>query len=699
MREVRRPYTAVFAVAFLVASMAGLGSPPAASAQAPQPSDWASACSSGKLGLDKDNVAWAPVLAGDTTPSGKPVERKPSATGAWYPVVLVHGWTSQDSIANPKDRSGAFSHRIDMTDIVGTKVDVTRSLLGQLQSLPGAAVFTFDYHPYSARWIDDSHLGPGLGKVIDCLYQHSKQKVIVVGHSMGGLITRWAATHSGVTGADRSGEISSAVTFGTPETGSVAALLGEGVADVSAAASEPLAVLRVILAACGTLTSDEIETGTVCDSLPAFARAFESRAGSALRRGSPQLVALKPWPSGIYLDALAGNTSFEMPGAGWFGLPWSTKKVSGTGDMIVTPDSATYGAKATTVSSCDFQLNAVRGATDRIGLHLGLVAHSDVASQPLGSFTGPCFHSSLMRNIKLTNEALGAVADDLASRSAPTYQELLSAPVPDCGHKGGVLTNGIQLGIPVNHGDTALAYKDRGSRSDLTAFGDFNGDGKPDAATLLDCNAGGVSWPQMLVLYTHKAGGGLTLIAHAYLSDFNAPGHTAGENATARLLRTDGHSLYVEFSTQNEGDAAAWSNLDNIATITAMNGNLKATSVSAFTEMPTITSFLADLLRGDTTTAGRLAAPDVASGTASILAGDLSAYRTTPTCRGLNDFFLKGPVSVGQLVDPGAATEVGADTTDRVCYISPAAGAFVAFGMHHTGFRQWQVAWVRQVFG
>jgi pimeloyl-ACP methyl ester carboxylesterase len=102
---------------------------------------------------------------------------------------------------------------------------VGRSLIGQLQRIPGAAVFTFDYHPYLAAWIDDPHLGPALGRLIDCLYRASGEKVIIVAHSLGGLIARYAATHPGATGADRSGEISSVVTFGTPETGSVAALL------------------------------------------------------------------------------------------------------------------------------------------------------------------------------------------------------------------------------------------------------------------------------------------------------------------------------------------------------------------------------------------------------------------------------------------------------------------------------------------
>ena len=76
---------------------------------------------------------------------------------------------------------------------MGHRPPAPRSLIGQLQSLPGAAVFTFDYHDFSANWVDHEKLGPALAAAIDCLHEKSGQeKVIVVGHSMGGLIARHA---------------------------------------------------------------------------------------------------------------------------------------------------------------------------------------------------------------------------------------------------------------------------------------------------------------------------------------------------------------------------------------------------------------------------------------------------------------------------------------------------------------------------
>lgn len=285
----RRAAVAATALVLLAGPQLAAQAPASAAPAAGTPSSWAATCDSGRLGLDEDTVRLAPTLPTDTNPNGTPVAYSPDARGMYTPIVMVHGWTGSDT--HDAAGRGAFSHRIDLTaNRLGT-VTTTRSLIGQFQSLPGAAVFTFDYHPYSARWVDDAHLEQALGKVIDCLYRASGQKVIVVGHSMGGLVTRYAATHPGVSGPDRAAEISTVVTFGTPETGSVAALLGEAGLDAGAATDDLLAVVRLILASCGQLTTADITTGTLCDRLPAPVAAFESQAGQALRVEAPRSCA------------------------------------------------------------------------------------------------------------------------------------------------------------------------------------------------------------------------------------------------------------------------------------------------------------------------------------------------------------------------------------------------------------------------
>ncbi len=231
-------------------------------------------------------------------------------------------------------RKGNFSHKIDLTPNRLGSVNSERSMIGQLQRIRGAAVFTFDYQPFSARWVDDSHIGPALGAAIDCLFQATGEKVIIVGHSMGGLAARYAVTHPGVGGIERATEVSTIVTFGTPETGSLITLLADGGANTAAAAGLVngdliLPLLRLFLAECGTLATSSLQTGTICDFLPGPARAFDSDAGRALRYGSAQLGALKPWPKAIAVDALAGQTTFQVPQAGWCrGTPHQYRSVT-----------------------------------------------------------------------------------------------------------------------------------------------------------------------------------------------------------------------------------------------------------------------------------------------------------------------------------------------------------------------------------
>ncbi len=682
---------AVIAAACLAAlGVLGSVTPDAASAPgSPVPATWASRCSVQALGLGKDTVQFAPVLSSDRTPAGGHIVPRPGSDGKWVPVIMVHGWTSQDT--NTDARTGAFSHIIDLSDNPGFVPDITRSLIGQFQGLPGAAVFTFDYHPYSARWVDDSHLGPALGAVIDCLYRASGQKVIIVAHSMGGLIARYAATHPGVSGRNRAGEISTAVTFGIPETGSVAALLAETGIDISASTSDKLAVIRLVLSACGTLASNEIKTGTLCDKLWAPIRAFESTAGVALQAGSPQLAALPPWPRSIHLDALAGNMTFEFPSAGWFYLPWSTRSVD-VGDMIVTQGSALAGATSTKNATCDYQLNPVRGVTDRLGLLVGQVTPSQVAQQPLKAFTSACLHTDLMRGLELTTEALGAVADDIKSRGPVTASELLSAPVPAvCRHAAGHLVDGIQPGIPANQGSMQLAWLHGGTKAEsaFTAFGDLNGDGTGDAATLLNCNAGGVAWPQVIAFYSH----GPALLGWADLTDFNLPGIQPQENAFARRITYHDGGVDIEWSTQDEGDAAATSSLDYSATLRLSGHKIVAFNLVGTTERQTMNRFLDDLRRGDQSAADQLAAPGMGAETASLLRSHPSALAATPRCYGLNDYFTM-PAPLGALIDPGGPAQVN-PSPDRLCAVpSTDPGAnWIAFGLRHTGYRTWQILW------
>jgi pimeloyl-ACP methyl ester carboxylesterase len=667
-------------------------SPPAtaaALATADDPGAWAEACSSSRLGLDKVVVQLAPALTRnpDTNPDGTLVKITPDRRGQYVPVIMVHGWIGKDTHVDARD--GAFSHLIDLTTNRLGRAASTRSLIGQLQRLPGAAVFTYDYRDYAARWIDDARLGPGLGKVIDCLYQASGEKVIVVGHSMGGLIVRYAATRPGLTGSDRSGEISRVITFGTPAAGSIAAQ-----AVAAAADSNPAAVVRLILSACGQLTSAKaVKTGTLCDTLPPPARTFYSHAGLALRAGSPQLATLRPFPKAIAVHALAGRAIFHLKDPGWFSLPWDTKTVD-VGDLIVTTGSALHGGTQTTRASCAYQLSAVRGATDSIGLMFGLVSKVDVAEQPLASLTGACFHTNLMRAIQLTNETTGAINDDISSRQPVTAADLLSAPVPAyCRHKAGALHNGRLPGIARGQGEMGLKWVlwgDSARRADLMVLGDLTGDGVGDAATVLYCTAGGVSWPEMVAFYRHGPAGPERL-GTVFLSGVNLPGHEPGQNDLVHRLRYRGGAITVEWSTQQRGDSAAHGMLDYSATLRWNGRKIVVSKLVGTTEQDTVARFMTQVARGELAAAGKLAAPPAVTDASNHLRAYPAAARAQVRCYGRSGIFdLPAAVASNPVI-------VNDTSADRLCLLPTRSSpmSWVVLGMSRTGYRQWQVVWSR----
>lgn len=472
MRRTAAAVSGALLVGWLLVAGAASAAPPA-SKPGKQPAPAALGC---------DGLRHAPELAGDRNPDGTRVRTARDERGRYVPVVFVHGWTSRST--HTAERTGAFSSPMDLSTNRVRPVSVPRSLIGQVQRIPGAEAFTFDYEQWSARWVTDDHLGPRLGRAIDCLHEKTGEKVIVVGHSMGGLVARFAAAQPVDGAPDRSGRISSVVTFGSPQTGSaVAQGLISGI-DVAAQASDQVAMLRLVLADCGAASTRKLATGSLCDWLPAFVRAFDSEAGKGLRAGSAQLKALRPFPRGITVDALAGETDLRVPKVGWFALPWETDSIA-MGDMIVMPDSARSGSTTSKGAACSYQLSAVRGATDQLGLLFQQTSRADVAAAPFGALTGPCFHTGLMRTIELTNEVAGLISADIAGRQVRdlTLEDLQRAPVPSlCDHPAGTLVDGVLPGLDPTEGEVGLVD---------AQLGDLDGDGSPEGIATLRCTYGG----------------------------------------------------------------------------------------------------------------------------------------------------------------------------------------------------------------
>jgi len=519
--------------------------------------------------LDEVRIELAPINPAERTPQGSAI-KPTSAGGSWVPVILVHGWASQSTHPNTDGNpnlAGAFSHMVDLTANKLGRANVPRSLVGQLQDVPGAAVFTFDYHPYSGRWVTDSHLGPALGKVIDCLAKASGQEVIVVGHSMGGLIARYAAANP-----DRSGVISKIITLGTPSVGSIAARLADSSIAAGSLLFKQLVILRLILSTCGQVSTQSLDGGSLCALLPPPVRAFDSEAGRALRAGSAELGQLKPIPAAIPVNALAGATGFHVPKVGWFSLPWETDTIP-VGDVIVTENSALAGATVSKTVSCAYQLSPVRSGIDQAGLILKLTAANDVAGAPLGAFSGPCFHTSLMRSIELSNEVLGAVNDYINPRLTSQQIQNTIIPAGSCGaaDEGGWLQEEpitLRKGIGTTIKDPDRDYGASILEIRIVGRADMDRDGREDLVLAYKCAgsaperccAGQGSLRTFVGIFAEGPGGRLSRTLPVYFGGESRPGgefgpadHTISEvRLDGRTLITTEHILYADMYTPEQ---------------------------------------------------------------------------------------------------------------------------------------------------
>jgi pimeloyl-ACP methyl ester carboxylesterase len=224
-------------------------------------------------------------------------------------VLLVHGYNSAATTWSQDARSYLASN------------------LGK------TCVATFDYSGYSTHWVTDDHVGPALADSIQRLAQRSKAeggtgKVILIGHSMGGLAIRCAVAPScsGVEGI--ASEVAAVATFGTPNLGTF--LKGYGASDA--------ADLLGPLLSGGCRGASVLIPVMSCATIKALGT---SRAAKAFTPGSADLKALPAMPASIPLLAVAG--SVKVQSSFWGRAPHT---ISDVGDMVVSEDSALAEARS-----------------------------------------------------------------------------------------------------------------------------------------------------------------------------------------------------------------------------------------------------------------------------------------------------------------------------------------------------------------
>jgi hypothetical protein len=135
--------------------------------------------------------------------------------------------------------------------------------------------------------------------------------------------------------------------------------------------------------------------------------------------------------------------------------------------------------------------------TDTVALKLKLAATNDVAQQPLASFFGACFHPNLMRTIQLTNEATGAVNDDIQSRQPLTDTQILNSALPARVCDGGNWQSSYPIQLRDGQGEalTPSGEFDGTAIYEAKVIGsaDFDGDGSRDALMSAMCIGGPIA--------------------------------------------------------------------------------------------------------------------------------------------------------------------------------------------------------------
>ncbi|GAA2145781.1 hypothetical protein GCM10009825_38820 [Arthrobacter humicola] len=371
--------------------------------------EWSTACTNGQLAL-------APILDRDRANDDSKLTYKPNSSGIRVPVVMVHGWTG--SSVHDDSMKGTFSHTVDLTQLRENTQPSIRTLIGNIQEIPGTVAYTFDYYDKSALWVTDPSIGPALATALKCLSEKSGQKPIVVAHSMGGLATREALQ----TDPSLVGALSQVITFGTPNTGSdIAAYIKSSDPKVlltrSPGYSMIAAVVNSITSAC-TEASKSLDSST-CAGLTNGLRAFGGSGAAGLATGSSQLSALLKWPSTLPVHALAGDVKFNARYGSILGLPLSEFPSSG-GDLIVPTSSATAGSTTKDIATCKVSLNVAQQSGETVAEKLHLISTDEAGRSILEGTSIPCFHANLMRVQQLANSMLGYINDDVQSRFVGT---------------------------------------------------------------------------------------------------------------------------------------------------------------------------------------------------------------------------------------------------------------------------------------
>lgn len=340
---------------------------------APMDASAASACLSGLPQVQQVTTDGVRSLAGST------------------PVLFVHGINSGPGVWGPASPT---------------------SVSGQAAAIPGVTAWTYSYAHESLDWVSTQQIGPDLATAITCLAAISGHKVVVVGHSMGGLAAQYALGQDQGRVAADTAEV---ITIGTPYQGSVLLhdlqdlMTGTDVLRGIGGQAEEVVLAEALLSACAGIATSQM------DSNPCWLVSVpKSPVGTALEEHSSEIAQLPPWPASVPVFDTAGDIEIRI-GAGRISF------AKDFGDVPVSLASATAHDTAgpPVIEYC---------GADRTLLSMTLLN------------PGPCFHTALPHNPAIVAAVLAAIRAD-----SVTKLSLQLAPDPPAGPD--VTTSGDYLQV------------------------------------------------------------------------------------------------------------------------------------------------------------------------------------------------------------------------------------------------------------
>lgn len=311
------------------------------------------------------------------------------------PVILVHGLGSSGSAWGEQDDKASMA-------------SIVKRVKGVYLDEP------FDYKSTSSAWVANDNIGPRLARRIDCLATASKQaggpgKVVIVGHSMGGLAARLAASKT-VNNHAVGQEIGLLITLGTPN-------LGSGWANIGT---------NALRAACKFHIPTD-DTPNDCD--------VDALVG--LRTNSKEITSL-PWmPKNVPVLAIAGDATVRSK-IFTLGLRAATNDTDS--DLVVSTKSALQDVRETAAGGGSSTVECYRDITTGLGLP-------------------DCWHSALTHNKKAEDLVTDALTKYVDSTKPETLSfDGLTIQVPKSWKRGNLFSSYVHDGtLGIRTGATCLS--------------------------------------------------------------------------------------------------------------------------------------------------------------------------------------------------------------------------------------------------